>query len=484
MIYIGKTAAWFTHRDTTNAGKMKKWDGVAAAVDICTTSARRYLADLPEGSRLMRPPVERERFTIPNRPLQKHIVGVSGYVYNDKRKGEDLIAQLVLSKLPLEWRASGRGWPHLSTRHYPWRSLHTFFQALDLFICASRIEGIPMPPLEALSCGVPIIIPKGVGMLDDLPDMAGIYRFDNGSYPSLYAAVRTALDDKTPIQRDHLRAITADYTDESWLADHQQLVTPSTLIKVRDPLPSWEGRSGIYCVAYGRPARICADRLIKSCKKYIPAIPVAFAGVEPMNAGEDIFINQPDIDVGGRFAKLQVNNLAPKEWQYILYLDADTEIVSADMTFLFKILQDGWEFVITKDYMATIQKMRRPDNGAEIKQTFQLLGDDQLMSFNGGVFAFRRNAQTKKFFDCWISEWNDKWARRDQAALLRALWRYPLKTFVLGHEFNSVPHYFDPKETAGILHWATKARRWGSRGKLIPHRLDDPRAWDYVNKGD
>lgn len=477
-----KTAAWFTHRDTLNPKKAQKWDYVAQHVDICTTSARQYLSVLPDGSRLMLPPLERDRFTIPNRHLEKKVIGVSGYVYHDGRKGEDLIGQLVKTRLPVEWRASGRGWP-VPTRHYPWRSLPSFFQALDLFICASRVEGIPMPPLESLSCGVPIVIPRGVGLLDDIPEIPGIYRFDSGSYSSLYSAVTRALGEKHPIDREALRALTGIYHEGAWIESHQQLSDPKPIVVKRESLPEWKGRCGMYCVAFGKPARQCADRLIKSFKKYLPDIPVAFVGTTPMNTGEDFFIQQPDADVGGRIAKLKVNELAPKEWQYILYLDADTEIVSSDVTFLFQVLQDGWEYVICRDYMPSIQKQRRSDNAAEMKLTFEVLGDDHLMSWNGGVFSFRRNKRTAQFFTNWIQEWN-RWGRRDQAALLRAMWSIPLKIFMLGHEFNTVPHYFDPNKTAGILHHATKARRWGKKGKIIPFRLDDPRAREYINDGE
>ncbi|WAA08596.1 glycosyltransferase [Fervidibacillus albus] len=49
-----------------------------------------------------------------------------------------------------------------------------FYQRLDCFICASRSEHIPLPVLEAASCGVPIISTK-VGIVPEL-----IHSYKNG----------------------------------------------------------------------------------------------------------------------------------------------------------------------------------------------------------------------------------------------------------------------------------------------------------------
>ena len=49
------------------------------------------------------------------------------------------------------------------------------------------------------------------------------------------------------------------------------------------------------------------------------------------------FIEYPDNDIGARNNKTLIYKLAPSEWEYILYLDADTEVVSSDVTFLFDI---------------------------------------------------------------------------------------------------------------------------------------------------
>ncbi len=106
------------------------------------------------------------------------------------------------------------------------------------------------------------------------------------------------------------------------------------------------------------------------------------------------------------------------------------------------------------------------------------LADTILWGLNGGVFAFSRNYRTEKFFRSWYEEWH-AWGKRDQAALLRSLWKNPLKLYVLGNEWNTITRYDDPNTTAWLLHYPMTARRW--RG-VLHYRLDDPQAWKAVDE--
>ena len=171
--------------------------------------------------------------------------------------------------------------------------------------------------------------------------------------------------------------------------------------------------------------------------------------------------------------------MAPKHWEYILYLDADTEII-ASIQFLFDLLKDGWDFVICKNpgRFHVASQMERGDNNDECDATFRELGTDQLIQLNGGVFAFQRNERTHKFFTSWHKEWL-KYGKRDQAALLRALNRHPVKMYVLGGQWNTITRYEAAETSAGILHFPMLARRW--RGK-IHGRSDDPAAWEAVKE--
>jgi hypothetical protein len=237
---------------------------------------------------------------------------------------------------------------------------------------------------------------------------------------------------------------------------------------------------GIYCVAFGDPARACAAEMMASVRQFLPGIPIALAANKPIG-GEDIFIEQPDKDIGGRSVKLMAYDLTPPEWDAVLYLDADTEVITPDVAFYFDLLEDGWEFVICKDPMRedVAQLPRHKYDAAELVEMERVLGTLHVLMLNGGVWAFARSDQVKAFFDAWQMEWA-RWARRDQGALLRALYSNPLRMYVLGNEWNYFPAYSSRiTEPAGLMHYPGKARRWGGQ---IPGRLDSGVAWSHVEQ--
>lgn len=233
---------------------------------------------------------------------------------------------------------------------------------------------------------------------------------------------------------------------------------------------------GIYCVAFGDPARQCARQMMASAKEFMPDIPIALCGATPIGP-EDVFIKQPDSDVGGRRAKLRAYELAPAAWEAVLYLDADIEIIAPVYRF-FEWLEDGWEFVICRDVGETLHSFQRKNNIPELHQIEETIGTLHALQFNGGVWAFRRVAPVKAFFERWRREW-EVHAQRDQGALVRALHAKPLKILVLGHEWNTFPKYTPGVTSAGILHYPGEARRW--KGKL-PGRIDSPQAWAKVKQ--
>jgi len=477
------TAAWFTHRDTyQDNGKVAMWDECAAGVDLRLTTARHNVDPLSQYgmTRMVTPPLDTDKFKpVARRAGKKErpVVGVSGYVCPGGRKGEAMIARLVAERPDLEMVATGQGWPVTGCKEWEWEDLHKFYHQLDVYLCSSLLEGVGYPPLEALASGVPVVIPAGTGLFDDLPDMPGIERFPIGDYEKMLAAIDTVLS--RTYQPASLRAAVEPYTLETWRTDHERafedLLCPPREIETTTPLR--DGNHGIYCVAFGKPSRGMAEKLITSVKANMPAVPVCLVSTEPLGAGEDVFVEQEDRDIGGRIAKIKMCSLAPEAWEYVLYLDADTEIV-ADVSVMFQFLADGWELVICKnpDKYHVLGMMARPDNKEETTATFKALGGRDLLQLNGGVMAFRRNERVCRFFDLWYEEW-DRWGARDQAALHRALWRQPLAVYVLGNEWNTITRYDKPDISAGILHHPTTARRWTGR---IDGRLDSQEAWAKV----
>src|SRR5688500_14181172 len=102
---------------------------------------------------------------------------------------------------------------------YPWDKLPGFYRSLDVYLCAATIEGVPMPPLEAMACGVPVVIPWDVGMLNELPGHKDIYRYKAGDLESLLEALQSAVSfgSRDP---DGLRAAVSDYSIDNWREGH------------------------------------------------------------------------------------------------------------------------------------------------------------------------------------------------------------------------------------------------------------------------
>lgn len=499
-------AGYLTHREEDPPGnaKSKLFDQMAQRLDLRVVTCGLYADQVAQWGPTVQAaaPLERERFTpLPN-PSPKgrgaRVVGFSGYTYPNHRKGEDLVKALLSSKVGqrVEWRASGRGWP-VPTKRYAWKDMPKFYQGLHVLVVPSRVEGIPMPPLEALACGVPVVVPREVGLLDELPDMPGIYRYDKGDPDSLLGAFTEAIESLGSVDREALREATRPYSVENWCRDirlgmerlldgiepadgglaETEARPADSLEPVTIAAPverGTESRRGIYCVAFGGPARECAVRLIGSIKKHMPDIPVALCAAEPLGVGEDLFIEQPDSDVGGRRAKLKAYELSPAEWESVLYLDADTEVVAPIYRY-FEWVEAGWEFVICKDphLMDTMKSFERANNRTELAKVEKAAKTLNALQLNGGVWAFGRSERIAAFFRRWQEEW-EVYAQRDQGALFRALYADPLRTLVLGSEWNTFPAYTRGITTAGLMHYPGDARRW--RG-LIPGRIDSPEAW-------
>ena len=233
---------------------------------------------------------------------------------------------------------------------------------------------------------------------------------------------------------------------------------------------------GIYCVAFGEPSRKCAVRLMTSAKKHMPDIPICLCAAKAIGP-EDHLIIQPDSDIGGRRAKLKAYELTPPEWDAVLYLDADTEVVAPIYQF-WQWIEDGWEFVITKDphLMDTMHAFERKNNKLELAGIQQQVSTLHTLQWNGGVWAFGRSERIRAFFVRWQVEW-DKFAQRDQGALVRAMYTDPLKIWLLGNEWNTFKLYSRGVTTAGLRHYPGDARRWDG---MVPGRIDSPEAWAMV----
>jgi hypothetical protein len=185
--------------------------------------------------------------------------------------------------------------------------------------------------------------------LDELPDIPGIYRYDRGNYDQLLNTVVKATQEIGTHDREALAAAVNVHTPENYAKAHEKGF--KRVLEGKREQVAFEsdrhGKRGVYYVAYGEPARRCAEGAITSFKKYLPDIPVALVSDRPLGM-EDIYIELPDYDIGGRAAKIKIYDLAPKDWQYICYLDADTEII-ATSELLWQLVEDGWDMAICKN---------------------------------------------------------------------------------------------------------------------------------------
>jgi len=485
--YQGLTISYFTHVEPGD--KARLYDKVADLVQLRIAMNYGQLAHLRTfGPSISLPlPIDLNKFTLRSGKTisTKPTVGVSGYVYRSGRKGIDLLTTAIAEfSTRAVFRGSGKGWP-CPTKFYNWKDMQSFYQHLDIFLCTSLIEGGPMTTLEALACGIPVVIPAEMGIHPQLPYIPGIYRYIVGNYDSMAIALMQALHEVGDANRPALRSAVAPHCVKAFVEGHREAIdfyfgkksvpVPTIIPKAIKPA---SGTSGIYIVAFGEPARKCANRCIRACKRFMPTIPVALCAVTPLNVGEDVFIEQPDSDIGGRKAKLAAYKLAPAEWQYVLYLDADTEPIES-LEFIFRTLAQGWDIVICRDMVkyAVARFMLRADNKPEANLTWNLMGTDETMQYNGGLFGFSRSEETKQFFKLWNDEW-EVYAGRDQGALLRAMYTQPVKLFLLGNQWNASDRYPAPiVGKVALWHHNIEARRWAGK---VGDRLDSEKAWSMV----
>jgi hypothetical protein len=221
-------AAYFTHREEDGGDKARCFDEMAGKVNLRIATCRLYAGALAAHGLTAQcaPPLDTKMFqVIPHRTGQRPMVGFSGYTYANHRKGEDLVRGLLKAPIAgrVSWQACGRGWPVL-TQRLPWAAMPRFYQGLDVLVVPSRVEGVPMPPLEALACGIRIVIPRNVGILDELGDCTGVYRYPKGDLKGLIHAVEQAAFPGHPIDRNALRAVTTPYSVEAWCRDNERAV--------------------------------------------------------------------------------------------------------------------------------------------------------------------------------------------------------------------------------------------------------------------
>jgi glycosyltransferase involved in cell wall biosynthesis len=82
-------------------------------------------------------------------------------------------------------------------------ALADLFRGAAAYVCCSHYESFPLPPLEAMACGTPVVTTRNVGVLEYARDGVNALLADIGDVAALAANVRRVLDDAA--LAEHLR---------------------------------------------------------------------------------------------------------------------------------------------------------------------------------------------------------------------------------------------------------------------------------------
>lgn len=207
-------AAYFTHYEHGTPWKTDQWHLASAYIDAPFVTSPIYCAPefYLERAQVVTPGVDRDRFRpLDREPNKTPVIGMAGV--GQKRKGPGMIVDLFYSGLRIDLRIAGMNWP-FPFATVPDEYMAVWYSNLDVYLCTSTIEGIPAPVLEALACDVKVVIPNGVGICDQLPEMEGIRHYRKGDSKDMIRAIKLALDDKP--SGGSLRDVTTDYTIAEW----------------------------------------------------------------------------------------------------------------------------------------------------------------------------------------------------------------------------------------------------------------------------
>lgn len=178
---------------------------------------------------------------------------------------------------------------------------------------------------------------------------------------------------------------------------------------------------GIATIAIGEKALLENKKCIESIRKHLPDMPIVAITKS---------LDNSDM-VSSRLIKTSLINHIPNCWQYCIYLDSDTRVLSSDILKIFDILQSGYDLVICP---STSQDFWHIDE-KERNETFDLL-EYQPLQLQGGVFGFSVNDKMCEYFQC-LSNNYLLYCNQDQAAIVRALHECPIRYWLVGYPFNS-----------------------------------------------
>ena len=145
---------FFTHRGDPE--RNARWDLKSEQMDFCICMSSKSLEHLPQHkSKVIKPGVHPQFSS----SKKKIVFGIVGKEWGAKRKGFEKVEELRF--IPnVEFK--------ITNGEIPFNELPDFYSKIDYLLILSKNEGGPVPVLEAMSLGKPVIAPN-VGWCWDYP---------------------------------------------------------------------------------------------------------------------------------------------------------------------------------------------------------------------------------------------------------------------------------------------------------------------------
>jgi len=175
--------------------------------------------------------------------MRRRIVGIVGTEQPNGRKNAGMLLDLAwnMDCKPFHFAIVGQGWDYIVEQarlagmsveifeSLDAKNMGKFYNGLDALLCTGRIEGGPLPLLEALACGVPVFSPD-YGYGRDLLPSSQIYKGTDDLIEKLKALAKPGLE----------RASTSSmFLWHDWVANH--ILVFSELLGVEYPLVADSG---------------------------------------------------------------------------------------------------------------------------------------------------------------------------------------------------------------------------------------------------
>ncbi len=184
---------------------------------------------------------------------------------------------------------------------------------------------------------------------------------------------------------------------------------------------------GFCYVVYGERAQAEATKSLATLRRHNRQ-PVTVIGDRGLDgAGFVEFENQ---GTPGRWAKVNLDRLSP--YARTCYLDADT-IVHGDLSAGFGMLRDGWDLVIAPSANQGERWLEHVGKEERVRTEYDL--GYKFLQLQCGLIFFNKE-RCARLFKAWRSEW-EYYLDQDQGALLRALYRRPVRTWLLGQPWSN-----------------------------------------------